>query len=373
MQLIKFLGEGTYGRIWKVKREGREYALKNFVRQRFNLGVPNLSEMALCMNLDHPHIIKYHEIIHYASNSDYALLMELADCDLYSYIVKNPDLERDKLYQYFFQLCTAVKYLHQAGVAHYDIKVNNCLLVNGQLKLCDFGSSRFFTLCEHDQRPTLCPPEVYGFLNPSLVNSIFKQRSFSASKVDLWSLGETLFFMLTKKHLSSPCPEKNYNFLTEYSKNPREFLSKYSLKEEELELLLLLLQTDADKRPGDVSLILQHRLFSSFVEPSYQPLSFPLVFPCPEVVELLSGLGYKDLHVKATSCLYSLIPEEKNKHLLLAVCLFICSKIYSVPLTEEELKDISSDELTLEEIYRMEEKLFLSLQARCIFTPHNQI
>ncbi|QIN54573.1 protein kinase with cyclin box [Cedratvirus kamchatka] len=376
MQMIKYLAEGTYGRVWKVREEGRDYALKNFFPSRFQLGVPNLSEMALCMNLDHPHIIKHHRIVHHQGNGGYGLLMDLADCDLYTYLLKNPNLERSKICEYFFQLCTAVEYTHKLGMAHYDIKPNNCLLLNDQVKLCDFGSSRFLSLYCHDIRPTLCPPEVYGFTESDLSSRIHKQKSFSALKVDLWSLGETLFFMLTGKVLSSACVKKTCNLQLEYDKDPLFFLSKYNLCELEIDLLLLLLQTDVNKRSRDITCVLEHQLLSAFVKPVQElPLSPRQDLPKPHLkenlVKFLKERGFGDLLVKATLYLYQVCLEEKlalsssikEQVLLLATCLLLCSKVYSMCLIEEELEDISSNACTLEEIYDLEKKLFLSLQG----------
>ncbi|SPN78944.1 Serine/Threonine protein kinase [Brazilian cedratvirus IHUMI] len=362
--MIKFLGEGTYGRVWKVNREGRQYALKNFNHRSSYLGVPNLSEMAFCMNFDHPHIIKHHEII--CNKDEYSLLMELADTDLYKHVLKTR-LDKQTLYAYFFQLCSAVKYLHDANIAHYDIKPNNCLLLNGKVKLCDFGSSRPFSLVEHDTRPTLCPPEIFGLMKPSLISFPFRQETFSSLKADIWSLGETLFFLLVGRHLFTNHEAETCKMQMQFSKDARAYLCKYDLEEEEIDLLLLLLQVDVNKRANSVDSILQHKLFSSFTLPTCQALNLPLVSPDTRIVTWLSGMKFSHLHVKATACLYSLLSKEKGQHLTAVTCLFLCSKIYSTPLNREELVELVSTGCTIEEVYKLEKELFLSLQARCIF------
>ena len=43
-------------------------------------------------------------------------------------------------------ICNGLKHMHDNGVAHHDIKVENILLSNRSFKLCDFGSATTKTL-----------------------------------------------------------------------------------------------------------------------------------------------------------------------------------------------------------------------------------
>eukprot|EP00324_Dicrateria_rotunda_P010993 CAMPEP_0206179498 /NCGR_PEP_ID=MMETSP1474-20131121/67328_1 /ASSEMBLY_ACC=CAM_ASM_001110 /TAXON_ID=97495 /ORGANISM="Imantonia sp., Strain RCC918" /LENGTH=330 /DNA_ID=CAMNT_0053592739 /DNA_START=77 /DNA_END=1067 /DNA_ORIENTATION=- len=76
-------------------------------------------------------------------------VMELAEIDLLDYYIhKNPS-ESD-LQKLLLSLAFAVKSLHMNGVAHLDLKPENCLVFgNENIKLCDFGNSMFF---EEDMR-----------------------------------------------------------------------------------------------------------------------------------------------------------------------------------------------------------------------------
>ena len=43
-------------------------------------------------------------------------------------------------------ICKGVKHMHDLGIAHRDLKVENILLSGDHFKLCDFGSSSKSTL-----------------------------------------------------------------------------------------------------------------------------------------------------------------------------------------------------------------------------------
>ena len=43
-------------------------------------------------------------------------------------------------------VCNGIKHLHEKGIAHRDIKVENILLGGKSFKLCDFGSASAKTL-----------------------------------------------------------------------------------------------------------------------------------------------------------------------------------------------------------------------------------
>jgi serine/threonine protein kinase len=38
-------------------------------------------------------------------------------------------------------ICTGVQYMHQMGIAHRDLKLENILLDDNKFKVADFGSS----------------------------------------------------------------------------------------------------------------------------------------------------------------------------------------------------------------------------------------
>lgn len=68
------------------------------------------------------------------------LVMEKGDSDLHK-ILQNytTSLPLYVLTNFLYQMLQAVNYIHKNGVIHSDLKPANFLMVNGRLKLIDFG------------------------------------------------------------------------------------------------------------------------------------------------------------------------------------------------------------------------------------------
>ncbi len=64
--------------------------------------------------------------------------------ELFNTVVKWKRETRERLtFHYFVQLMSGVKYLHDVGYAHRDLKLENLLLSkDGVLKIADFGVSK---------------------------------------------------------------------------------------------------------------------------------------------------------------------------------------------------------------------------------------
>jgi len=106
-----------------------------------------------------------------------------------------PESESRKL---FSQLLNGVYYLHEHDIVHRDLKPENILLDSrGNVKISDFGLARF----DATQMQSLCgtpqyvAPEVirlgFGVVSP--------ENGGYGKGVDMWSLGVSLYHMLTSQ------------------------------------------------------------------------------------------------------------------------------------------------------------------------------
>jgi serine/threonine protein kinase len=197
------LGRGSYGCVklyqCKEKCEGCESCNKMFIVKK----VVNkkciqslLNEFSIGLVLDHPNIRKTLDI----DIIDHSIIFEFCPgYDMLDYILAthNPreQLRHDCL-DFFWQLLLAVGYLHDKGVAHLDLKLENIIVdpLRRQLKLIDFGQAIVFR--DNDTEQSIqgrhgtvqyCPPEA------------FIGEFYSPEKADIWACGIILYNCLFSK------------------------------------------------------------------------------------------------------------------------------------------------------------------------------
>jgi hypothetical protein len=153
-RLVRRLGGGGFGEVWEADApRGNPVALK-FVRRH---GAENtlaavareLQGVMAATRIHHPNVLPIERC--WESSGYLIIAMEMAEgtllerCDEYNR-KQQPGIPRDELLQYLCQAAEGIDHLNAHQVLHYDIKPENLLLVNGQVKVADFGLAR---LVEH--------------------------------------------------------------------------------------------------------------------------------------------------------------------------------------------------------------------------------
>ena len=190
-QIVKEIGSGGFAKVFLVYNDNykSEYAAKVFPRE--NMDKRSLSsfenELNKLRRLTYTHIVYCYDSIigekHYIIIMEYCQLGSLSD-----YIKINGPFNVDTCIFLFKQLLHAINKIHNKGIAHLDIKPQNILIDRyGRLKLSDFGlASNFDGLSlnsKYQGSPLYMAPEV------------MKQVPYDPSKVDIWSLGATFYYM----------------------------------------------------------------------------------------------------------------------------------------------------------------------------------
>ncbi|KAK0565716.1 hypothetical protein OC844_001084 [Tilletia horrida] len=139
--------------------------------------------------LHHPHVIQLYEVL--ATESSIWMVSELcAGGELYDYLVERGTLPDAEARRIFGQLCLAVAYIHERGIVHRDLKLENVLLDElCNVKLGDFGFTREFE--RRKLMDTFCG--TTGYAAPEMLAG----KKYTGQEVDIWSLGIILYALLT--------------------------------------------------------------------------------------------------------------------------------------------------------------------------------
>ncbi|CAA7268655.1 unnamed protein product [Cyclocybe aegerita] len=223
--IIRFLGEGTSGKVYYVKdRISRaKVALKVIPKEDKNecaLGVV-LQEREICEKLsDSPWFVGLWASWHDQANLYIA--MTLYPTDLDSEMIKCKIIEPERARFYMTEIIIALTELHSRGIIHRDIKAPNILIDrNGHIVLADFGLVKDFdripTLPERVYQPywpylptddptkgsTPRPPDQLHFVawdyrgsELEMAPEIHMREPYSFG-VDYWSAAVVLYWMLT--------------------------------------------------------------------------------------------------------------------------------------------------------------------------------
>lgn len=197
---IKILGKGTFGIVYKaeldqkINRFNRSdlVAVKKYKNiSKRDIPYEILREINIIRNLKHPNLVELIEII--SSGNKIEIILEFGGEDLRTYYSRIPYIKRVKeIKNIGFQVLNGLNYLHSLNIMHRDIKPDNILIKNSEIKICDFGLAKSpvpFNF-QHNTLPVCTlsyrPPELFG-----------TNKKYDKS-IDIWSLGCVLYEFIIK-------------------------------------------------------------------------------------------------------------------------------------------------------------------------------
>ena len=147
-EVLEVVGEGAYGIVYKCrnKETGKYVAIKKFKEVEDEIVKKTMKrELRMLQRMHHENIVDFIEA--FKRKGNLFLVFEYVEKNLLEILQDSPRGLEPKLIRHFmYQLCKAIKYLHNQNVIHRDVKPEN-LLVNEKmdLKLCDFGFARLIS------------------------------------------------------------------------------------------------------------------------------------------------------------------------------------------------------------------------------------
>lgn len=184
----------------------KKYSRSNKIRlESEDEGIPStaIREIALLKELQHPNIVKLHDVIH--TDKKLTLVFEYLDQDLKKLLDLSGEegLDIPTVKSFLKQLIKGVHHCHKNRVLHRDLKPQN-LLINreGVLKLADFGLARAFGIPVKNYTHEVV---TLWYRAPDI---LMGSKKYSTS-VDIWSVGCIFAELVNRKPLFSGASEED--------------------------------------------------------------------------------------------------------------------------------------------------------------------
>ena len=221
-EIIKQLGSGSFQESFKASKKGCQgyFIIDKLKKNKIN--IPILDEIIknafqILKDINHVNVIK---IIDFKEDSDYyyCIYEYYNGGSLYDYLnylkENNKSFSEEEVQYIIKQLVEAIKYLHNKGIVHRDIKPAHIFInydseedlskkniLKAKIKLIDFYVSAH--LEKGNFLDTVVGTHLY--MSPEII----KHRNYN-EKVDIWSLGATFCELLSCKTNFDPQNMKTF-------------------------------------------------------------------------------------------------------------------------------------------------------------------
>ncbi|EAR98139.2 protein kinase (macronuclear) [Tetrahymena thermophila SB210] len=219
-EFIKLLGQGVFGQVHMVRQINNKF-IQNFKNIFNNKKIKNLffnqrdkkTKGIFALKLIDKQMIKEKEMetqlqrelnIHsqYSNHENvleclgyfedekyYYLLLEYASDGTCASLIENLPLRRlteQQSCNIVKQILESVNYLHKNKIIHRDLKLENVLISNGKVKLCDFGCATFCDNPPYQRRRSFCG--TLDYVSPEMI-----QDQIYDKEIDIWAIGVITF------------------------------------------------------------------------------------------------------------------------------------------------------------------------------------
>lgn len=191
--LESYIGSGAFKSVYKARNESKEieapFVALGFPHKQDSEGLKELEkEFTITSRLGHPNILQIHTLDH-EQDVSFLVMEYLEGLNLREKVKAEGALPADEALRYVGLISDALAYAHSARVFHRDIKPENIFITTDRTpKLLDFGVARMLARTSAKASSRIGTIE---YMAPETL------QGASGSNADLWSLGVTLYELLT--------------------------------------------------------------------------------------------------------------------------------------------------------------------------------
>jgi calcium-dependent protein kinase len=190
------LGKGCNGAVFRaISQHGESgyYAIKKFDTKNVTKAerIQLRDEVEIFLSMDHPNVARLVDVYERPDEDELVLVMECqTGGELFTRVQEKGKFGEPDAAHAIWQMLLALNYLHDRGIVHRDIKLENFLCENehsDNLKLIDFGFSKVSNkgkVMNGDAAgtPEYAAPEIYDYKY--------------TTQCDVWSMGVVAFILL---------------------------------------------------------------------------------------------------------------------------------------------------------------------------------
>lgn len=247
----RMLGYGGFGVVQEARWKQRDIvvAVKSYKHQhRVDTDSAFTQELHVLKTLQHPFMPEFYGVFSCADGSKHLILQLCKGGDLLTALQRGV-VSGDMLLFYVVELAAVVAHLHEHGLMHGDIKLENVFIDGeGHVRLGDYGSSTY-TDGWNDGVTGVRGSRAY------IAPEIFFQRSYGQA-ADMWALGCVMYELFAQEGTPPFEPETMTSVATLLHMSPRV----QELDPLVQDLLRCLLDTNPVTRMSAKD-VLQHKLF----------------------------------------------------------------------------------------------------------------
>lgn len=208
------LGDGMFSTVYAVTRDdGVDFAFKKFKTIKNNLSIEILREISI-LNIfkeqkSENGVIKPEDIIFDTNIQTFGIVMKKYSSDLFDAISDYNFLNERERIVIAKRILETVVFLHDNGVIHRDIKLENILLDDDKKPvLADYTMSKIlYDVCQNDDTHS-GEISTVSYRSPEVIAN--KSYGFPA---DAWSLGVTFYELFTSYPLQFTNDKDSIDFL----------------------------------------------------------------------------------------------------------------------------------------------------------------
>ncbi|KAI8092633.1 kinase-like domain-containing protein [Halteromyces radiatus] len=221
----RYIGKGAGGSVRLIRRasDQKTFAVKQFRKRLYHESEKEYvkkvtAEFCIGSALHHPNVIETLDIIQ--EDTHFYEIMEYAPNDLFN-VVMSGMMSREEIACCWRQLLQGLSYIHDMGIAHRDLKLDNLVLDPfGMLKIIDFGCATVFRspFAQDKSQPSITLSKGVFGSDPYIAPEQYTQSSYDPCLADIWSCAIIFICMTIRRfpwRLPRPSDHSFHAFCTQ--------------------------------------------------------------------------------------------------------------------------------------------------------------